>query len=139
MVVNTVPSASQIASSRVHLERRAEWRTVRVDGVRYVKLPSGRSGALYTVRADGKGCSCKWYQQTGGTCAHMLAVREAANHDALDAWLSEPVEPMPADRPKVKPLLTYDQIVPACAQDGCNDLPEPRERYCWRHVLVDAF
>lgn len=32
-----------------------------------------------------------------------------------------------------------DALWPSCAAAGCSDEPEPRERYCHRHVLVDAF
>jgi hypothetical protein len=81
-------SASQQASAEVHLERRNEWRYVRIDGVRYVKLPSGTSGKLYTVRADARGCSCRWYTETQRDCSHMLAVRIAHDEEAASAVLA---------------------------------------------------
>jgi len=68
-------TASQQASAQLHLERASEWRTVRINGVRYVVLPSGRSGHVYHVRADGRGCSCRFYATTQRTCAHMHALR----------------------------------------------------------------
>src|SRR4051812_22084531 len=75
-VVGTPPitaSASQWASASVHLDLRDDWRTVRIDGVRYVVLTSGNSGRVYHVRADGKGCGCKWYERTATRCSHALA------------------------------------------------------------------
>ena len=79
------PTPSQWASASLHFERRADWRTYRVDGERYVVLPSGRSAHVYQVRADAAGCSCPWYQRTGQRCSHMLALELAA----LEAELSD--------------------------------------------------
>src|SRR3954470_645037 len=73
-VVEVAPvaaSASQWASAATHLELRDEWRTVRIDGVRYVVLVSGRSGRVYHVRADAGGCRCRWYEKTRTMCSHM--------------------------------------------------------------------
>lgn len=81
-------TSSQMASAELHLERREEWRFVWVDGVRYAKLPSGTSGKLYTVRADARGCSCKWYSETKQGCSHMLSVQMAADEDAASATLA---------------------------------------------------
>lgn len=77
------PTASQYASAATHLERRGDWRTIRIDGTRYVVMASGNSGRTYILRADGAGCQCIWYQQTGTTCSHMLAVYLAATMDEL--------------------------------------------------------
>jgi hypothetical protein len=70
----TAPTPSQWASAATHLERRADWRTIRIDGTRYVVLPSGNSGRTYILRADAAGCQCPWYARTGTRCSHMLAV-----------------------------------------------------------------
>src|SRR5215211_6489217 len=74
-VVEAAPvaaSASQWASASVHLELRNDpldgWRTVRIEGVRYVRMVSGTSGKVYLVRADARGCECRWYDKTAGLC-----------------------------------------------------------------------
>jgi len=72
------PSPSQCASAAMHLERRDDWRVVRIEGVRYVVVPSGRSGRVYLVRADAGGCACPWYTRTGRQCSHMLALELVA-------------------------------------------------------------
>ena len=46
-------------------------------------MPSAKSGHVYQVHPAGLGCSCKWNQETGRACAHMLAVRLAHDEDAL--------------------------------------------------------
>jgi hypothetical protein len=141
-VSRIVPTESQRASAQVHLSRRDEWTYFRVDGVRYIRMPNERRTRLYTVRADGRGCACDAYQKYGySACSHMLAVREAANHDVLAAWTAEqeaaPVAPKPADQPK--PKRGYSELFPTCQASGCQDDPEPHEPYCWRHVVVSAF
>lgn len=35
--------------------------------------------------------------------------------------------------------MAYQRLYPVCRATGCQDDPEPREAYCHRHVLVDAF
>ena len=80
------PTPSQWASAATHLERLADWRTIRIDGTRYVVLTSGNSGRTYWVRADAAGCGCRWYQETGRRCSHMLALELAA----LESELAEP-------------------------------------------------
>lgn len=93
MAVDTTGySASQQASAELHLERREAWRYVRVNGVRYVKLTSGRSDHLYTVRADARGCSCRWYAETRRDCSHMLAVQMANDEDAVSSLLATDAE-----------------------------------------------
>lgn len=77
MAIQTIGqgSPSQQASAEQHLSRRDEWRSVRVNGTRYVVLPSATSGKVYTVRADGRGCSCPAYTRGLAVCSHMLSVR----------------------------------------------------------------
>ena len=77
MAIQMIPngSPSQQASAQQHLSRRDEWRSVRIGGMRYVVLPSAKSGRVYTVRADGRGCSCPGYTRGLPVCAHMLSVR----------------------------------------------------------------
>jgi hypothetical protein len=79
----STPTPSQEASAAMHLDRAAEWRTIRVDGTRYVVLPSGNSGRTYWVRATADGCSCLYYERTGRTCSHMLAVERSAMLEEL--------------------------------------------------------
>lgn len=73
------PTMSQEASAQLHLSRQAEWRPWRNKdtGVWYVSIISGSSNHCYVVRADAMGCSCPWYQNTGTTCSHMIALRRS--------------------------------------------------------------
>ena len=112
-------TASQQAAAQLHLERRAEWSWIRIAGTRYAVLPSGRSNRTYWVRADAAGCSCMWSQRRGSPCSHRIAVASTI------------------ERPN--PTRTVDDLWPSCQAQGCTDDPEPHERYCHRHVLVDAF
>jgi hypothetical protein len=77
------PTASQWAAAAMHLDRRDEWRTVRINGVRYVVLTSGNSGRVYFVRADARGCGCLWSQTMQPPCSHRIALEL----DALEADL----------------------------------------------------
>lgn len=113
MTVQMLPegTASQQASAELHLERQAEWRYYRVDGVRYVALPSGNSGKVYRVRADGAGCSCKWYAEGHPICAHMIAVRR----------LNE--------RPAIREVRgRFEALFPSCVD--CNDLADGSDGRC---------
>lgn len=107
MAVQTKPiTASQFASAITHLERRSEWRTVRIDNVRYISLVSGRSNRVYLARADADGCSCIWSQTMSSPCSHRIAI----DLDALEQELAE--APIMAD------LFTR------CARVGCTELCE---------------
>jgi hypothetical protein len=106
--VSIAPTPSQWASASLHLERRDDWRVYRVDGERYVVLPSGRSAHVYQVRADAAGCSCPWYQRTGQRCSHMLALDLAALEIDLAA------------------------AVPSCKTAGCGELADTRDGFCDR-------
>ena len=83
------PTASQLASAEAHLSRRELWRTVRINGTRYVVMASSTSGRTYTVRADARGCSCRWYEVHQTACSHMISVANAASIDALDEYLAD--------------------------------------------------
>jgi hypothetical protein len=83
-------SASQWAAAAMHLDRRSEWLVYRVDGVRYVRMISGRSGKVYAVRASADGCSCRWYLNTARQCSHALALELAATMDELAATQAAP-------------------------------------------------
>jgi hypothetical protein len=102
------PTPSQWASAAMHLDRQSEWVTFRVNGERYVALPSGCSGKTYWVRADAAGCSCPFYASTGRQCSHMLTVEL----DAMEQELAE--APLMAD------LFTR------CARVGCGAICESR-------------
>lgn len=128
---------SQWASAAMHLERRSEWRTVRISGTRYVSLLSGRSNHVYLVRADAAGCGCPWSQRMSSPCSHRIAVELAALEDELrEDWLAS----APA-----RYLKRYEDLVPAeCDDRFCTDDALPREagdegRYCARHQLVSVF
>jgi hypothetical protein len=100
----------------MHLDRQAEWVWFRVNGERYVALPSGTSGKTYWARADARGCSCPFYVRAGRTCAHMLAVERAAMLEEL------------AEQPA--PRLTADDLMPACRD--CGDLADGLDGRCDR-------
>lgn len=150
MTVSSVPTESQRASAQIHLSRREQWRYVWIKGERYIAMPSSNGRGVYVVRADGRGCSCPAYLKgCYSICSHMLAAKEAANRDALAEWLStgeqpsisdesKPVaRPKPVSETKVRP--TYRDIFGVCDQTTCDGDRVKDERYCSRHVLVDAF
>jgi hypothetical protein len=120
------PTASQQAAAQLHLERRSEWRYSRTDGVRYVSMPSGRSGRVYRLRADGRACPCDAYQRYGyAVCSHMLAIKQANEQDA---------------QPAIREVRgRYEEIFGICDARGCDEDRARGERWCDRHVLCDAF
>lgn len=79
------PTPSQWASAAMHLDRRSDWRYFRVDGVRYVALPSGRSEHVYRLPVDGTTCDCEWSKRGYPLCSHKLAMELAATEDDLRA------------------------------------------------------
>lgn len=103
------PTPSQWASAATHLEQRSEWRTVRIDGTRYVVLVSGNSGRTYFVRADAAGCGCLWYAKTQEQCSHMLAV-----------YLSATLDELAESTPVIERLRA---LYPPCAA-GCGAITE---------------
>jgi hypothetical protein len=106
------PTPSQWASAAAHLDRRSEWRTYRVDGVRYVVLPSACSGKVYAVRAAADGCGCPFYTRTLNQCSHMLSVYLAATLDELAEDEEAPVS-----------LKDLRNLFPPCAA-GCGQVTE---------------
>lgn len=72
-------------------------------------------------RVNTVACECPDYQQAGNICKHVRAI-------------------VMADAQKVaKPAKRYEDLAPTCRVVACDDDPEPREDFCWRHMLVDAF
>lgn len=99
MTMQRTPTESMRASAQAHLELRGTWRYYRQGGVRYVAVTSANSGRVRQVRADSNGCDCDAYLVWGYTaCSHMLSVREAANRDALTAWVDDLEQPSSANR-----------------------------------------
>lgn len=121
-MTQAVYTPSQEASAASHLDRQGEWRFYRVDGVRYVALQSGNSGRVYHVRASADGCSCLFYERTGRTCSHMLAVERSA-------MLEELVE-QPARRP------SYADLFPKCRT--CSDLVDRAGESCYACASNEA-
>ncbi len=119
------PSPSQWASAARHLDRAAEWRTYRVDGVRYIAVPSGCSGKVYAVRADAAGCSCDWYRKTWNQCSHMLAIYLMVTESELSA---------PQPRPAIGDIMPAE-----CWERGCTKDVVKGEGACADHALCDAF
>lgn len=124
----TAVTASQLASARCHLERRPAWRTVRINGTRYVSMVSGRSNRVYLVRADSAGCSCAHYTTTWRTCAHMLAVELAA----MEEELAEIAVEQPAPK-------TIESIWAICWTKGCDEDPIAHSGGCHKHANSEAF
>jgi len=128
MTVSSIaPTPSQWASASLHLERRYDWRIVRIDGERYVVLASATSGHVYAVRADAAGCGCPWYTRMGRQCAHMLALELAATEDELAE--------QPAPSPKKR--ASYADLFAACAA-GCGELVERKGEACYRCASGEA-
>jgi hypothetical protein len=125
-------TASQYASAASHLDRQADWRVYRFDGVRYVVLVSGCSGKRYSVRADAVACSCPWYEKTLSQCSHMLSVY-------LQATLEELETEAAYEQQTSKPRPSYSDLFPACAEPGCENDPESGQRFCREHWLADVF
>jgi hypothetical protein len=90
-------------------------------GTTFRRAP-GSQGARYLVNAVA--CECPDYQQGGYICKHVRAVVLFEQRQA---------------RPDPTPKASYSDLFPSCAAKGCTDDPEPGERYCYRHRLVDAF
>lgn len=129
MATAMIPTESQLASARCHLANRAEWIYFRMHGVRYVSMQSATSGRTYTVRADGKGCSCRFYEVHKALCSHCVAVIEAANQDALSECLADAADEL---------LEEYDRQQSSRSglwhycKRGCGELlpPENRKPLC---------
>ena len=83
-------------------------------GTAYFITPNGH-------RCNAVRCSCPDYEEGGYICKHVRAIVMA---DAQNV---------------AKPAWRYEDLVPTCQASGCDNDPEPKEPYCWRHVLVDAF
>ena len=137
MATQTIPATgttSQQASARAHFERRDTWHHVRIDGTRYVMMTSATSGKLYTVRADGRGCSCDAMQKWDyPVCAHMLSIRleieeraeiERQHQAALQDWLDTMDEPAPT------PKASYAALFPKCKR--CPDIADGSDGLCGR-------
>jgi len=140
----SVPTASQIASAARHLADRAAWTFYRVSGVRYVAMQSATSGKTYTVRADGRGCSCRFYEVHQALCAHALAVIEAANQDNLSAYLADAADELLAEYEATQAYQGYQAVMTLarmggfCPERGCQNDAVRGEDFCRSHLLVDV-
>lgn len=112
MATTMIPTASQLASAAMHLDARDSWTYYRMGGVRYVAIQSATSGKTYTVRADGQGCSCRFYAVHQALCSHALAVIEAEHQDRLSEYLADQADAL---------LDEYDaQQQPAATWRSCR-------------------
>jgi hypothetical protein len=135
--------------------RHTEWQQGKTkDGRSFFAIPGSEPGLYHLT--DARDCSCPDRQQRQTVCKHMRAVRLW-----LAAYATGAVSPkrgaggtleddqiiltpegaaylVEADAP-VAARASYADLFPSCRAQGCQDDPEPRERYCGRHVLVDAF
>lgn len=132
-------TSSQMASAIMHLERRDEWRYVRIGGVRYVSMMSGRSNRVHLVRADGAACDCRWYALGHAICSHMAAQELAATEGDLREGYTVGAATV------AKARKTYEELFgTTCEARGCQDDAQPREpgdegAYCKRHSLAEVF
>ena len=144
--------------------RCSEWQRGKThDGRSFFAIPGSQPG-LYHM-ADQNDCSCPDRQRSRNVCKHIRAVRlwMAAYHTGTVAPKPRPATPsvtddagigddlvilMPegaaylaekAEEAASVALSTYERLYPACSVTGCQDDPEPREQFCYRHQLVDAF
>ncbi len=79
----------------------------------------GSNGARYLVNAVA--CECPDYQRNGAICKHVRAV-----------VLWEQQRPAPA-------FARLAALTGGCEATGCPNDREPHERFCLKHVTVDAF
>jgi hypothetical protein len=137
--------------------RCAEWQTGHTkDGRSFFAIP-GSEPDLYHM-TDCRDCSCPDRQRNRNICKHMRAVRfwMAAFKTGAVSPKREAGATPDDDRIAITPegaaflaaqaqettaptLTTYERLYPACGADGCQDEPESRSEYCYRHQLVDAF
>jgi hypothetical protein len=110
-------------------------------------------------------CSCPDFQHARNVCKHVRAVRLWMA--AFQTWRSPPKRRLAtpgvvddagigdelviltpegaaylaemSDQTATTTLSTYERLYPVCLATGCQDDPEPREQFCYRHQLVDAF
>jgi hypothetical protein len=143
--------------------RCSQWQQGKThDGRLFFGIPGSEPG-LYHM-ADQNDCSCPDRQRSRNVCKHMRAVRlwMAAYQTGAVAWEPRPATPDVRDdagigddlvilRPDGAAYLTdlaemteaassttYDRLYPVCRTTGCQNDPEPREWFCYRHRLVDA-
>lgn len=136
-------TASQQASAELHLTRQREWVFFRVNGERYVAVPSGRSDSTYWVRADARGCSCPHYTKGGRVCSHMLAVATASQPPAVVVDVRDDrISLTEAGWQQARPSAAFARMADltgGCRALGCGADREIGENYCERHRLVDCF
>jgi hypothetical protein len=144
-VSKLIPTESQRASAQCHLSNRDEWIAYRSNGVRYYAITSATSGRIYHVRADGAGCDCPAYQVWGySACSHMLAVREAAHHDAMQEWLDDQTDDLLAEYDAqqayrgYQAALTLARLGGFCVERGCQNDSARGSDFCEDHDLRDV-
>src|SRR4051794_17774364 len=132
------------------------------DGRSFFAIPGSEPNLYHMV--DCRECSCKDFQISRNTCKHVRACRlwMAAFRTGAVTLKSRPTTPAVTDdtgtgddlvfltpegaaylaeqiEQRAATLTTYERLYPTCGQAGCQDDPEPRSSYCYRHQLVDAF
>src|SRR5437764_685984 len=136
--------------------RCAEWQTGRTkDGRPFFAIPGSEADLLHMT--DQRDCSCQDRQRSRNICKHMRAVRLWMAAFATGAVAPKPRPGTTADDDRIVLMpegaaslverleqaeaitATYGMLYPTCRVAGCLDDPETRSRYCYRHVLVDAF
>lgn len=123
MALNRIPIPPDDARDKRARELMPEIKTWHTGTL---KQPWGafEPGAAYFITRSGHRCNAVWCScpdyKRGHICKHVRAVAMADQQQA--------------SKPK-----RYEDLVPTCQAKGCDADPEPRESFCWRHALVDAF
>lgn len=96
-------------------------------GTVFRRVPSERDPKVRYL-ANNLTCQCPDYQRAGMVCKHVRAILRY--EESLTA--PKPIRP-------AKPLKTYEDIFGICADTFCGEDRLIGERFCGRHLLVDAF
>lgn len=130
------------------------------DGRSFFAVPGSEPGLFHMV--DLQDCSCADRQRSRNVCKHIRAVRLWMAAYQIGAVAPRPRPATPAveddtgigdelviltpegaatlaEQREQDGLTIYARLYPSCRAQGCQDDPEPGEKDCYRHVLVDAF
>lgn len=124
MALNMIPippDASRDAKARDLLAEMHLWHT----GTLKQQWGAFEPGTAYFITLSGHRCnavfcSCPDYRR-GHICKHVRAVVMAD-----------------AER-TTRFVKRIEELIPTCKETGCQDDPEPRSEYCWRHLTADVF
>jgi hypothetical protein len=117
MTTTSVPRPAAVAAV---LAQASTWThaTRKSDGREFWIIQGNRPGAVYY--ADAAACTCPDARSRARVCKHSLAVTQFQSRQ----------------RP---PFAHLAQLTGGCEVTGCPNDREPHERFCLKHVTVDAF